>query len=79
MKTALVSAVVAAITLSIPSFAQDQKAPEQTTQPEQGMRGGMMKGGMMDSDMMARMTKMMDQCEKMMGSHQKGMRHHKKS
>ena len=36
--------------------------------------------GMMPADMMARMNKMMDRCEKMMESHnmQHGLRHHKK-
>ena len=78
MKLALALAVLAGMTLSVPSFAQDQKAPGQAPQTEQGMKG-MMKGGTMDGDMMARMNKMMDQCEKMMGNHamHKG-RHHKK-
>lgn len=80
MKIAFAFAAAAALALAIPAFAQDQKAPDQTPQAEQGMKG-MMKGGAMDSDMMARMNKMMDRCEKMMGEGgmHKGMRHHKKS
>ena len=69
MKLAIALAAVTGIAFAAPSFAQDQKAPAQTPQAEQGM-GGMM----MNRDMMARMNKMMDQCEKMMGSG-KGMRH----
>ena len=73
MKIALAAAIAAAAVLSVPSFAQDQKAPDQPTQNDSGMNG------MMQGDMMARMNKMMDQCEKMMGSGMhKGMRHHKK-
>ena len=77
MKLALALAVLAGMALSVPSFAQDQKAPGQAPQTEQGMKG-MMKGGTMDGDMMARMNKMMDQCEKMMGNHHKGKRHQNK-
>ena len=80
MKIALAAAIAIAAVLSVPSFAQDQKAPDQPTQNDSGMKGmEMMKNGMMQGDMMARMNKMMDRCEKMMGSGMhKGMRHHKK-
>jgi hypothetical protein len=66
------SALLAAdFALSGPAFAQEQKpAPAMTPQHDQGM---------MSADMMARMNKMMDRCEKMMDGHdtQHGMRHHK--
>ena len=67
----LVFALIAAtgIAIAVPSLAQDQKAPSQAPQADQGM-GGMM----MNRDMMTRMNKMMEQCEKMMsGGMHKGM------
>jgi hypothetical protein len=72
MKFAIALAATAGIAFAATSFAQDQKTPVQTPQAEQGM-GGMT----MPPDMMARMNKMMDQCEKMMSAGMKGMRHHK--
>lgn len=67
------SALLAAgFALSAPASAQEQKpASAMTPQHDRGM---------MSADMMARMNKMMDRCEKMMESHdmQHGMRHHKK-
>lgn len=75
MKSWLIVAALAALTL--PAYAQDQKAPNQMPQAGQGM--------MMPPDMMARMNKMMDQCEKMMASGDmkglkgKGMPRQKKS
>lgn len=63
------------------AYAQEQKAPAPAPQANQGM--------MMPPEMVARMNKMMDQCEKMMGDdHMKGikkmkgmkkMRHHDRS
>jgi hypothetical protein len=64
--------LAASFALSAPAYAQEQKpAPAMTPQHDQGM---------MPADMMARMNKMMDRCEKMMESHdmRHGMRHHKK-
>ena len=76
MKLAISLATVAGIALMAPAFAQDQKAQPETPQAEQGMKGGMMGG-----DMMTRMNKMMDQCEKMMSerSMHRGMRHRNRS
>jgi hypothetical protein len=63
------SALLSALALSVPSYAQEPKPPTMTPPHEQGI----------PSDMMARMSKMMDGCTKMMESHemQHGMRHHK--
>jgi len=73
MKIAIALAAIAGIALAVPSLAQDQKPAPQGPQADQGT-----KGGMMDGNMMARMNKMMDQCEKMMGSEmRKGMRRHR--
>lgn len=70
---ALATLLGAGIALSSPSSAQEQKAPAMSPQSGQGMT--------MPPEMMARMNKMMDQCEKMMGKHDmhKGMGRHKRS
>jgi hypothetical protein len=62
----MLSLAIASIVLAAPSFAQDQKSAPQTPQTEQGMRG-------MSGDMMSRMNKMMDHCEKMMSERHKQM------
>lgn len=57
-----------------PSYAQDKTAPTASPQADQSKN--------MPPEMMARMNKMMDQCEKMMGNSdmRKGMmRRHKRS
>jgi hypothetical protein len=59
--------LVAGLALSSPVYAQDQKPPATSPQAGQGMT--------MPPEMMARMNKMMDMCEKMMGDNgmHKGM------
>ena len=71
--SAVAALLGAGLALSSPSFAQEQKAPAMSPQTGQGMT--------MPPEMMARMNKMMDQCEKMMGNTDmhKRMRHHKRS
>jgi hypothetical protein len=58
------------------AYAQDQKPPPDQNQPNrqqmpmgQGMMGGMMGGGMMGGGMMEQMSRMMENCNKMMESH----------
>lgn len=67
--------LVAGLALSLPSYAQDQKAPASTTPPQAGQNMTM------PPEMIARMNKMMDQCEKMMGDdmHNGMMKRHKRS
>lgn len=63
---------VAISALSSLAFAQDQKAPSASPKADQPM--------MMPAEMMARMNKMMDMCEKMMSNnnmHKSMMRQHK--
>jgi hypothetical protein len=64
------SALLSALALSVPSYAQEPKPPTMTAPHDQSM----------PSDMMARMSKMMDGCTTMMESRemQHGMRHHHK-
>lgn len=50
--------------------AQDQNAPTQPAPQGHGMMGGGMIGDMMgNQEMMAQMTRMMENCNKMMESH----------
>ena len=75
MKMAVVLAAASMLAASAPLMAQDDKTPA-APQAERGMMGrmmqdGMMQGGMMQGGMMARMAKMMDMCEKMMGERNK--------
>jgi hypothetical protein len=64
------SALLSALALSVPSYAQESKPPTMTPPHDHGM----------PSDMMARMGKMMDGCTTMMESDemQRGMRYHNK-
>lgn len=62
---AIVLAVVGGVSLASLVYAQDARpAPQEPARPEHGMMSGDMSG------MMARMSKMMDACEKMMQSKQ---------
>jgi hypothetical protein len=74
-KPALAIASALIIGLSV-AYAQDQRpAPEQNQQPPTGRGMGGMMGGMMGGDgMMAQMSRMMENCNKMMESHLQ--RHH---
>ena len=68
----LLAAALIGLSAAIPAYAQDQKPATPAPQAGQAMT--------MPPEMVARMNKMMDQCEKMMGDHDmKGMRHHKRS
>lgn len=73
--------LIAGLAFSSPSYSQEQKAPAMTPPTGQGMTMPPGQGMMMPPEMMARMNKMMDQCEKMMGAHDmhKNMRRHKRS
>lgn len=63
----IVLAVIGGLSVTSLVYAQDARpAPQAPTQPEHGM---MMNGDM--PGMMARMSKMMDACEKMMQSKEK--------
>jgi hypothetical protein len=69
--------IAAALVLGLSiAYAQDQRpAPEQGQQPQAGRGMGGMMGGMMQGDgMMAQMSRMMENCNKMMESHLQ--RHH---
>ena len=72
MQKLLFAAALVGLALTLPGYAQDQKSQDQ-------MMGSQRMT--MSPDMMARMNRMMDRCEKMMGGHDmKGMkRHHKRS
>lgn len=62
----IVLAVIGGFSVTSLVYAQDAKpAPQAPTQPEHGMMNDDMPG------MMARMSKMMDACEKMMQSKEK--------
>jgi hypothetical protein len=64
-KSAVVLASALIIGLSA-TYAQDQKPPPEQDKPsERGMMGGMMGGG----GMMAQMSRMMENCNKMMEGH----------
>jgi hypothetical protein len=73
-KIPLIAASVMMAGLAVSAYAQnDQNAPQQP--PPQGERG-MMGGGMMgDQGMMAQMTRMMENCNKMMESHMQNHQH----
>jgi hypothetical protein len=68
-KTPLIVASVMMAGLAFSAYAQnDQNAPQQPApQSERGMMGGGMMG---DQGMMAQMTRMMENCNKMMENHQ---------
>jgi predicted lipid-binding transport protein (Tim44 family) len=69
--------IAAALVLGLSiACAQDQRpAPEQGQQPQTGRGMGGMMGGMMQGDgMTAQMSRMMENCNKMMESHLQ--RHH---
>jgi len=72
LKFALVlgSALLSALALSVPAYTQEPKPPAVTPSHDQAI----------PSDMMARMSKMMDGCTTMMESDemQHGMRHYNK-
>jgi hypothetical protein len=54
------------------AYAQDQKPPPDQNQPnrqQMPMGQGMMGGGMMGGGMMEQMSRMMENCNKMMESH----------
>jgi hypothetical protein len=61
---AIGSALLLGLTVA---YAQEKPAPEQSQPPQMGhgMMGGMMQGG----GMMAQMSRMMENCNKMMESH----------
>jgi hypothetical protein len=66
-RNALAIGSALALGLSI-AYAQDQKPTSEQNQPPQMGRG--MMGGMMQGDgMMAQMSRMMENCNKMMESH----------
>jgi hypothetical protein len=77
-KIALSAALLMMAGLAISAYAQnEQNSPQQPPQQsERGMMGGGMMGGMMGNhEMMGQMSRMMENCNKMMESHMQNHQH----